>query len=202
MLRDEGTRLEAVVAPLTPHVAVRQPAELRIDDWRQLAEGALVSVTPGAEELADIVHRHGSRFPWALDDCRIVLPPPNRRRTILRHPGRGRAHRAGFCGVRGFDRPRRRGCCIQGNARGAHWASVRFMPSSTTAILPMFPADAARLSGRLFSEVRAAERPCAKHQQQATYNNEYEGHVKAGQEMRQSIRSALEEQSIHNSHRK
>jgi hypothetical protein len=39
------------------------------------------------------------------------------------------------------------------------------MPSSTTAILPMFPVDAARLSGQLFSEVRAAERPCAKHQQ-------------------------------------
>jgi hypothetical protein len=42
---------------------------------------------------------------------------------------------------------------------------VRSMPSSTTAILPMFPVDAARLSGQLFCEVRAAERPCAKHQQ-------------------------------------
>ena len=62
--------------------------------------------------------------------------------------------------------------------------------------------DAARLSGQPFSEVRAAERPCAKHQQQATYNNEYEGHGNAGQEMRQRIRFALEEQSIHNSHRK
>ena len=31
--------------------------------------------------------------------------------------------------------------------------------------LPMFPVDAARLSGQLFSEVRTAERPCAKHQQ-------------------------------------
>lgn len=28
-----------------------------------------------------------------------------------------------------------------------------------------FPVDAARLSGQLFSEVRAAERPCAKYQQ-------------------------------------
>jgi hypothetical protein len=46
-----------------------------------------------------------------------------------------------------------------------HWTSVRSMPSSTTAILPMFPVDAARLSGQLFSEVRAAERPCAKYQQ-------------------------------------
>ena len=27
------------------------------------------------------------------------------------------------------------------------------------------PVDAARLSGQLFSEVRAAERPCAKYQQ-------------------------------------
>jgi hypothetical protein len=35
----------------------------------------------------------------------------------------------------------------------------------TTASLPMFPVDAARLSGQLFSEVRAAERPCAKYQQ-------------------------------------
>ena len=63
-------------------------------------------------------------------------------------------------------------------------------------------SDAARLSGQLFSEVRAAERPCAKHQQEATYHDEYEGHEKAGQEMRQSKRLALEEQSIHNSHGK
>ena len=41
--------------------------------------------------------------------------------------------------------------------------AARALP--TTAILPMFPVDAARLSGQLFSEVRAAERPCAKHQQ-------------------------------------
>ena len=79
--------------------------------------------------------------------------------------------------------------------------SIDNLPSCRTAILPMFPVDAARLSGHLFSEVRAAERPCAKYQQQATDNNEYEGHGKAGQEMRPSIRLALEEQSIHNSHR-
>jgi hypothetical protein len=53
----------------------------------------------------------------------------------------------------------------EGRFSTAHWTSVRSMPSSTTAILPMFPVDAARLSGQLFSEVRAAERPCAKHQQ-------------------------------------
>src|SRR6185295_18654903 len=47
----------------------------------------------------------------------------------------------------------------------AHWTSVRSMPSSTTAILPMFPVDGARLSGQLFSQVRAAERPCAEYQQ-------------------------------------
>jgi hypothetical protein len=32
--------------------------------------------------------------------------------------------------------------------------------------------DGARLSGQLFPEVRAAERPCAKYQQWATDNNE------------------------------
>src|SRR4051812_8380195 len=61
-LVDEGRRLEAVIAALTSHVAVRQAVELRIDDRRQLAKGALVSVTPGAEKLADIVGRHGCRF--------------------------------------------------------------------------------------------------------------------------------------------
>ena len=77
------------------------------------------------------------------------------------------------------------------------------MPSSTTAILPLFPVDAARLSGQLFSEVRAAERPCAKHQQQPTYyNKENKGHRKSGQEMGQSIWFALEEQSINNPHGK
>ena len=47
---DQRGRLEAVVGALTSHVAVRQPAELRIDDRRQLVEGELVSVAPGAEE--------------------------------------------------------------------------------------------------------------------------------------------------------
>ena len=32
-------------------------------------------------------------------------------------------------------------------------------------ICQLHPVDAARLSGQLFSEVRAAERPCAKYQQ-------------------------------------
>jgi hypothetical protein len=67
--------------------------------------------------------------------------------------------------VHGRPRPsgRRRGRKVGSST--AHWTSVRSMPSSTTAILPMFPVDAAGLSGQLFSEVRAAERPCAKHQQ-------------------------------------
>ena len=59
---DQGGRLEAVVGALTSHVAVRQAAELRIDDRRQLAEGELVSVAPGTEELTDVVDRHGCRF--------------------------------------------------------------------------------------------------------------------------------------------
>ena len=67
------------------------------------------------------------------------------------------------------------------------------MPSSTTAILPMFPVDAARLSGQLFTEVRAAERPCAKYQQEATENNDAKGHSKAGQEMGKSVGLALDE---------
>jgi hypothetical protein len=79
--------------------------------------------------------------------------------------------------VHGRPRPsgRRRGRNVGSST--AHWTSVRSMPSSTTAILPMFqaatrrgicqlhPVDAARLSGQLFSEVRAAKRPCAKYQQ-------------------------------------
>jgi hypothetical protein len=33
------------------------------------------------------------------------------------------------------------------------------------SICQLHPVDAARSSGQLFSEVRAAERPCAKYQQ-------------------------------------
>jgi hypothetical protein len=44
-----------VVRTLTAHVAVGQAAELRIDDRRQLTEGELVAVAPGAEELTDVV---------------------------------------------------------------------------------------------------------------------------------------------------
>ena len=54
-LIDQRGRLKVVVAALASHVAVRQPAELRIDDRRQLAKGELVAVTPGTEKLADLV---------------------------------------------------------------------------------------------------------------------------------------------------
>jgi hypothetical protein len=50
-----------VVGALASHVAVRQPSELRIDDRRQLVEGELVSVAPGAEQLADVGYRHRAR---------------------------------------------------------------------------------------------------------------------------------------------
>ena len=60
-LVDQGGRLEAVVAALTSHAAVRQPAQLRIDDRRQAVERALVSVAPGPEQLADVVYRHLGR---------------------------------------------------------------------------------------------------------------------------------------------
>src|SRR6185295_18603515 len=62
------------------------PAELRIDDRRQLVEGELVSVAPGTEQLADIVDRRGCRFRWgpsmtAVLYCRARIG----RRTIGRH---------------------------------------------------------------------------------------------------------------------
>ena len=57
-LIDQRACLKVVAGALASHVPVRQPAELRIDDRRQLVEGELVSVTPGTEELADLVDRH------------------------------------------------------------------------------------------------------------------------------------------------
>jgi hypothetical protein len=44
-----------VIATLTSHVPVRQPAEFRIDNRRQLAKGELVAVTPRTQKLADLV---------------------------------------------------------------------------------------------------------------------------------------------------
>jgi hypothetical protein len=61
-LIDQRACLKVVVGALASHVPVRQPAELPVDDRRQLVEGELVSVAPGTEELADIVDRHGCRF--------------------------------------------------------------------------------------------------------------------------------------------
>jgi hypothetical protein len=56
-LIDQRAGLKVVVGALASHVPVRQAAELRVDDRRQLVEGELVSVAPGTEELADIVDR-------------------------------------------------------------------------------------------------------------------------------------------------
>ena len=44
-----------------------------------------------------------------------------------------------------------------------------------------------------------AERPCAKYQEQATYDDGNQSQTQSGQEMGQGIRYALEEQSINNS---
>src|SRR5258705_11675333 len=61
-LVDQGGRLEAVVRTLTAHVAMGQAAELCIDGRRQLAEGELVAVAPGAEELTDVVQSDPLKF--------------------------------------------------------------------------------------------------------------------------------------------
>ena len=79
---DQRGRLEAVAAALTSHVAVRQAAELRIDDRRQLVERELVSVAPGAEQLADVVYRHLAR--------RLYLP------SVMDCTRRGRREQGGL----------------------------------------------------------------------------------------------------------
>ena len=54
--------MEAVARALMPHVAVRQAAQLRIDDQRQLAEGQFVSVAPRAEQLDGVVISRSVEF--------------------------------------------------------------------------------------------------------------------------------------------
>src|SRR5260221_4194660 len=56
---DQGRGLEAVAGALPFHVTASQAAQLVINDGSQPRERALVSVAPGAEELAYVVH---SRF--------------------------------------------------------------------------------------------------------------------------------------------
>ena len=121
-LVDQRAGLKVVVGALASHVPVRQPAELRLHDRRQLVEGELVFVAPGTEELADIVDRHGCRFRGPLDDCWIVLPRPDRsaHNSSSRCRHCGYSDRPGFLGLCGFRRPRSRGDAVfEGNARGA-----------------------------------------------------------------------------------
>ena len=54
-LIDQRACLKVVFGALASHVPVRQAPQFRIDDRRELVEGELVSGTPGAEQLADIV---------------------------------------------------------------------------------------------------------------------------------------------------
>ena len=72
-LIDQRACLKVVVRALASHVPVRQPAELRIDDRRQLVEGELVSAAPGAEQLADVV-RTILQVRCSHHRCQIVLP--------------------------------------------------------------------------------------------------------------------------------
>ena len=53
-LIDQSSCLQTVADSLGAHVAPRQAVELGIDDGRQLLQGALVSISPGAQELADV----------------------------------------------------------------------------------------------------------------------------------------------------
>src|ERR1022692_785897 len=50
----QGRSLQAVAGALVFHVVLRQSVQLFVDDGSQPVEGTLVSVTPGAEERADI----------------------------------------------------------------------------------------------------------------------------------------------------
>jgi hypothetical protein len=64
-----------VAGALSLHVAVRQAKELRIDDRGEQAEGELVSVAPGAQQLTDIVQTDlQSPVPaLRLPDCTACL---------------------------------------------------------------------------------------------------------------------------------
>src|ERR1035441_352770 len=62
----QSRRLQAVTGPLAFHVAARQAAELVINDGSQPFQRALVSIAPGSEEGAYVVH---SRF------TRLCRPP-------------------------------------------------------------------------------------------------------------------------------
>jgi probable HAF family extracellular repeat protein len=77
-LIDEGGGLEAVAVTLSSHIAARQPAKLVIHQGRQFFEGTLVSLAPGAEELAYVIHRRFAelyRFAMILSPQSLRLNP-------------------------------------------------------------------------------------------------------------------------------
>jgi len=53
-LVDECGRLERVIDPLVPHVAGRQPTQLRIDDWKQLLACVVPPVAPLLKQLCHL----------------------------------------------------------------------------------------------------------------------------------------------------
>ena len=51
---DQGGGLQTVAGALPPQVVPGEPAQFVIDDWRQLIEGVLIPVAPGAEQGAHV----------------------------------------------------------------------------------------------------------------------------------------------------
>jgi hypothetical protein len=79
---DNGRCLEAVAGPLASQVATRQPVELVINNRGQPIECALISIAPGAEEPAYILH---SRFTSFLRQLSSATATPR----SLHHPWAG-----------------------------------------------------------------------------------------------------------------
>jgi len=62
-LMNQSRRLQGVVGALSPKLARGHAAELRVDEWQQLAERSAVAATPITEQRRDVRRRHlGSPF--------------------------------------------------------------------------------------------------------------------------------------------
>ena len=61
---DERGRLQRVVRPFAAHVRARQPAQLLVDDGRQLVERGLVTAAPVDQQASDVAGRIAHDWAW------------------------------------------------------------------------------------------------------------------------------------------
>jgi hypothetical protein len=126
---DQGRALQGVVAALTAKMAVSQPAQLGVDQRRELVDGGLITRGPLSQQCGDVGRSHDDRLEQFATERRAGKPPRDPSVKVHVH-----------CGARTF------ACCVHNHVNVSEAGELRPPPNAELPKSVGTTANTARMS--------------------------------------------------------